>query len=256
MIFSNFYKNIFKQCVSGTLFRNIVPVELRSRSIFNAISSFKNLRKNGFNPSVIIDCGAYEGEWTKEIKRIFPGSKILLIEALPEKEKYLAKIKMEYSNVDYEIALLGARPAETVEFYKMNTGSSVFEEQSNVSRETISLPMKTLDQIVSARKINKISLLKLDVQGSEIEVLKGGLNTLRNSDMVLLECSFLQYNKGAPLFNEVLDFMSAQGFFVYDIGSLFRWKGTALLQADIIFVREDSGLRQRFFNFHGILKNG
>ena len=44
--------------------------------------------------------------------------------------------------------------------------------------------MKTLDQIVSARKINKISLLKLDVQGSEIEVLKGGLNTLRNSDMV------------------------------------------------------------------------
>ena len=190
MITLDFYKNIFKRCLSGMLFKNTVPAELRNRSIFNAVLSFRNLRKNGFNPSVIIDCGAYEGEWTKEIKRIFPDSKILLIEALPEKEKYLAKIKMEYSNVDYEMALLGARPAENIKFYKMNTGSSVFEEQSNVSREIISLPMKTLDQIVSARKINKISLLKLDVQGSEIEVLKGGLNTLRNSDMVLLECSF------------------------------------------------------------------
>lgn len=256
MIFSGFCKNIYKRCLSGMPFKNTVPAELRSRSIFNAVSSFRNLRRNGFNPSVIIDCGAYEGEWTKQIKRIFPASQILLIEALPEKEKYLAKIKRDYPGVDYEIALLGASNSEAVKFYRMNTGSSVFEEQSNVRRQEVTLPMKTLDRIVSARKINEVSLLKLDVQGSEIEVLKGGSNTLRSSDMVLLECSFLPYNKGAPLFNEVVDFMAGEGFFVYDIGSLFRWKGSAMLQADIIFAREDSALRQRFFNFRGILKNG
>jgi len=251
VIFSNFYKDIFKRYLFRPLFRNTVPVELRNRSISDTILSFKNLRERGFNPSVIIDCGAHEGWWTKKIKIIFPDSKILLIEALPEKEKYLAKIKMDYSNVDYEMALLGAYNVEAVKFYKMGTGSSVFEEQSNIPREIISLPMKTLDQIVYARKIDKISLLKLDVQGFEIEVLKGGLNTLRNSDIVLLECSFLQYNKCAPLFNELVNFMATEGFFIYDIGSLFRWKGAALLQADIIFIKKESTLRQCFFNFLG-----
>ena len=196
MIFSNLYKNIFKRHLSGMLCKNAAPAELSIRNVPDTMVSFKKLREKGFNPSVIIDCGAYEGEWTQEIKRIFPGSKILLIEALPEKEEYLAKIKMKYHDADYEIALLGACNAEAVKFYSMNTGSSVFEEQSNASRRVISLPMKTLDQIVSARKINKISLLKLDVQGSEIEVLKGGLSALRSSDVVLLECSFCSITKG------------------------------------------------------------
>ena len=117
MITLDFYKNIFKRCLSGMLFKNTVPAELRNRSIFNAVLSFRNLLRMDSTLRLLLIAALMKESGLRN-KRIFPDSKILLIEALPEKEKYLAKIKMEYSNVDYEMALLGARPAENIKFYK------------------------------------------------------------------------------------------------------------------------------------------
>src|SRR2546422_465251 len=86
--------------------------------------------------------------------------------------------------------------------------------------------------------------LKLDVQGYELEVLRGAERTLTATDVVLMEVSLLQYNAGAPLFAEVTAFMKAIGFVVYDIcGQLRRAADEALFQADLLFVREDSTLR-------------
>ena len=87
-------------------------------------------------------------------------------------------------------------------------------------------------------------LLKLDVQGYEIEVLKGGARALAEAEAFLLEVPLLQYNEGAPLFAEVVEFMKDAGFVAFDIcGQVRRETDGALFQVDILFVPERSALR-------------
>jgi FkbM family methyltransferase len=220
------------------------------KAILNTEWSLRNLKENGFFPDAIIDCGAYVGDWTRMIKKIFPNSKVLMVEANPEKETNIQEVQSEYpQTVSYAISLLGAENRMEARFYKMETGSSVFEEQSNVPRDVLLLPMKTLDEVALEKHFLDSTFIKLDVQGYELEVLKGAKEILKKAKLVLLEVSFLQYNKSAPLFGEVVNFMNIHGFVVYDLGTLVRWGvDNTLLQADIFFIKQDSPLRREFFN--------
>src|SRR3989338_719853 len=95
----------------------------------------RNLKRKGFYPKAIVDIGAYVGMWTIQINKIFPDSYILMIEAQPDKEACLKKVKDKFpSSVDYIINLVGSRNQDAMEFFQMGTGSSVLEEQSNVPR--------------------------------------------------------------------------------------------------------------------------
>ena len=128
----------------------------------------------------------------------------------------------------------------------MGTGSSVLAERSSTQRNELKLRMSTLDDLVAA-EVNSPMLLKLDVQGYELEVLRGARKILAEAEVVVIECSLIQYNDGAPLFAEVVSFMSERGFLVYDFcGHMRRESDGALFQIDVIFARENSTLRKGF----------
>ena len=164
-----------------------------------------------------------------------------MCEAQPSKKPYLEKIKQQFSSqVEYHIGLLGANKKDSMSYYLMETGSSVFEENTDYDRETVQLPMLTLDTLVDVSSLEAPFLLKLDVQGYEIEVLKGANTLLAKADIVLLEVSILEYNKGAPLIAEVIGFMDAHGFSMFDITELKRTSGNhALFQADAFFCKHE-----------------
>jgi hypothetical protein len=87
-------------------------------------------------------------------------------------------------------------------------------------------------------------LLKLDVQGFELEVLRGGRRTLELSEVVIMEVSLLPYNDGAPLFADVVAFMNEEGFVLFDFcGQLRRESDRVLFQTDVPFARRGSHLR-------------
>lgn len=211
----------------------------------------RHLKSKGFSPKVMIDCGAYIGDWTRAAKTVFPDSYVLMIEPQEDKKVYLEKVCIDYRpTVDYELALLGPENNSKIEFYEMAAGSSILQELSNVPRKMKILPLMTMDSILKKRNIGTVSILKIDVQGYELEVMKGASKTLQNTEAVILEVSLIQYNRGAPLFDEVIFFMKERGFLIYDIIDLLRWKdglswkdGT-LFQANAIFVKFDSPLRQ------------
>ena len=77
--------------------------------------------------------------------------------------------------------------------------------------------MSTLDSVVDERKMTGPILLKADVQGYELEALRGANQTLRKTEVILLEVSTLPYNIGAPLLAEVVAFMAERRFLVYDL---------------------------------------
>ena len=211
-------------------------------SMFNSMNLMK---QRGFSPKTIIDVGAYTGGWTSKVINIFPDANFIMCEAQPEKKSCLENIKAKYpTQIEYHIALLGSAEKESVPYYLMETGSSVLEENTDYNRELTQLPMHTLDNLIEPALLEQPCFLKLDVQGYEIEVLKGAQTLLDKLDIVLLEVSILEYNKGAPLLAEIISFMDNAGFSTFDITELKRTPDEHILfQADIFFCKHEHPFR-------------
>lgn len=201
-----------------------------------------NLARLGFQPEVILDVGAYEGEWTQLVGAVFPSARILMVEAQTGKEGLLAGIAAASGGrIASRIALLGPEAKQAVDFYEMELGSSVLRERCNAPSRKVTRPMTTLDAVVRETAMERVDFLKLDVQGYELEVLSGGPQTLAQAEVVLLEVSLLEVIEGAPLMPRVLDYMKERGFAPYDICTFMRRPlDRALCQVDMIFVRERS----------------
>ena len=205
--------------------------------------SLENLRRCGFQPASVIDVGGFIGEWTRRTRAIWPEAKYLMIEPQPNKQERLRALCDD--SVSLERALLGREPSAAVRFHMDDFGnSSVLESVQNKCPLAESLPMKTLDSVVAERNMNGPILIKEDVQGFELEVLRGANETLRNTEVILLEVSTLPYNVGAPLFSDVVAFMADRRFLLYDVCHLHRrYTDQAVFQMDVLFAREDSALR-------------
>jgi len=107
------------------------------------------------------------------------------------------------------------------------------------------LKTTTLKLILSEKKISsKNNLLKLDVQGSELDILKGLANKIDTFEAIILETSVRRYNKSSPLFIKVINFMYKNNFIFYDLCDLKRLDGTnsTLVQFDALFISKNSTL--------------
>jgi FkbM family methyltransferase len=209
-----------------------------------------HLRDNGFSPSAILDIGANAGEWSRVAASIFTTSRILMFDGDPENEAVLHNAVREIgARSSYALCLLGAEKKDAVTFYRPEagtTGSSVLPEMTSYDKEAIRLPMDTLDSRTENAGLGAPLLMKLDVQGFELEILKGGRKALEAAEVVITEASLLPYNEGAPLFADVVVFMHQEGFAVYDFcGQNRRESDRALFQTDVVFVRRESSLRAR-----------
>ena len=204
------------------------------------------LRQAGFAPAEIVDVGAYLGRWSWLAKQVFPDVRIFMVEAQARMSAKLDEIRRLWpADVDYAICLVGDRECEAVDFFQMETpygssGSSIYEEQTVLDRHRVSLPMHTLDRLLKDRALGAPILLKLDVQGAELDVLAGASRVLEATEFVVMEVSFLEYNKGAPDFRRTIDAMADLGFVALDLIESNRDPRGWLKQADMIFVRAGS----------------
>lgn len=191
-----------------------------------------------FAPGGIVDIGANIGAWSRQASRIF-SCPIHMIEAQPSLEPQLRQ-----TGFPYTLTLLGPEYRPSVQFHLSGTGSSVMEEVTGFSTDSIPLSMQRLDDLELA--LDPPLLLKLDVQGFELEVLTGATETLKRTEVVLTEVSLMEYNKGQPLMHEVVAWLAERDFLPFDIcGGLRRSSDAALFQTDMIFVRRDSSLRTK-----------
>lgn len=237
-----------------TILKSLLPRKLRKKiyrlgkslyvdNPFPSIeASLDALKTWGFNPGHVIDIGAYHGEWTKMLKQRFPQASVLMVEAQTDKAEILGSVRRQFDDkVFISSSLLGPEDGKQVEFTEMETGSSVFEEQSPYQRNKTLREQITLDTLIKEYPdFARPDFLKLDVQGYELEVLKGASQLLANTEIVLMEASFIPVNQGAPLIDEVIAFMSGHGFRLLDFCSQIRRKDGALWQTDLLFIHNAS----------------
>jgi hypothetical protein len=114
-------------------------------------------------------------------------------------------------------------------FYKENT-----EWYENEKSHTISVNLDTLDN-KNYFPNQMIDLVKIDVQGSELDILIGGRKTIRRSKYVLLEVSTVQYNVNAPLMDIVVEKMKEYEFRIEEILNFNKLSNGQIFQMDILF---------------------
>lgn len=216
-------------------------------------ASLAYLREWGFRPQHVVDVGAYHGEWTRMVKAIYPEANVLMVEPQESKRNTLEQVRADFApDVRLETTLLGATENETVEFVEMETGSSVFEELSDYyPRKTVEKRLTTLDALLSAATDwSRIDFLKLDVQGYELEVLRGAPRSLPRSEFVLLEVSIVPRNEGCPTIDGVFEFMTSHGFRLLDFCGQWRRPNKALAQTDLLFLNARSSYAPHVFYDH------
>ncbi len=198
-----------------------------------------------FEPRTILDIGAQVGDFYRECKQTWPDSQVMMIEATKECEPYLKD-----TGGNYLIAVLSDEK-KTIPFYKTklaetNTGNSVYRELTSAysddnliveDRETT-----TLDELYDGYT-TIFDLVKLDTQGSEIDIMNGGSRLLKNTAVVILEVSHVEYNEKAPLVEEVKEYMESIGFiYNMEIGRSYSddfQTNDGIIQRDFVFVNKE-----------------
>ena len=203
-----------------------------------------SLLKDKISPNYILDIGCGHGEWFLKCNNFFPNSIYYLFDANIKNEDALSKLKNKFTNVNYKICLL-SNTIKKIKFFNMGYGSSVYSENTNFKRKEEILTSSTLENELSKVNINSFNnIIKLDVQGSEIDILKGLKKSISFFEVIILETSVKEYNKNSPLFIDVVNYMDNENYIFYDLCDLKRLghKNSLLLQFDAIFVRKNSDL--------------
>jgi FkbM family methyltransferase len=206
-------------------------------------ASLRRLRGAGFHPDAALDIGAYKGEWTRTFKSVFPDARVLMIEPQPELQEYLQEASRQYSSVHTSMSLLGSTSGTQATFHVDATGSRVARDDGAWQGTSLHLSTRTLDDVIAECGFGRASMLKLDVQGYELEVLRGASDTLRAVEVIILEVSLLGLIPEAPLFAEVVRAMDELDCQVYDVaGIITRPYDRAVWQLDVVFVGRSSPL--------------
>jgi len=199
----------------------------------------EEVRDLGINPVAILDVGAHTGQFYGWAKRVWKDSVIWMIEANHLHERVLRDITHNRSD-EYMIAALGDEERE-VTFYtrsdKPHTEGNSYYKEANywdipqlVQKSKIKL--QTLDDLFTDD--TTFEVIKLDTQGSELDILKGGINLCKRASVIILEVSYIEYNEGAPSNQEVVKFMEDFGFSEkMSIGE--HYDGDKIVQKDVVF---------------------
>lgn len=199
----------------------------------NTLDNFlRDLKGKNLDLSVVYDIGACVGNWSTHYKSILPDSRFVLFEANPFYCQFLQNTGFEF----YQTALSNPGRGNVEFFNGNNTGDSYYKETTGWydHQSSITLETKTLDQIVDHYKLPIPNFIKIDTQGSELDILSGA-SFLDRVNLIYTECPIICYNKGAPNINDYLDFFKQRNFIPIDIFEIHRAEDT-LLQIDIMFM--------------------
>ena len=207
------------------------------------LKAFRTLRARDFAPRFIVDVGVADG--TPDLYRCFPEAEFLLIEPLEEYRPDLERI-CRTRKADYILAAAGAAAGEMQINVRPDDldGSSLYRDRAEVEVTLRTVPVVRLDDVVPGDAPGPL-LIKIDVQGAELETLRGATETLRRTDMVIAETSVIATLHEAPELFDMVAFMHERGFVVFDVlGGLYRPLDGALAQLDLVFVPRDHPLRR------------
>jgi FkbM family methyltransferase len=202
----------------------------------NYINCLKIMEHSGYELKTVYDIGAYHGGWSRTLKKFYPSVEIIMFEANPAHSDALSNSGIKFFNV-----ALSNPGRQYVEFFNgQDSGDSYYKETTRHYDHKSSVQVKchTLDDIVRDNNLAIPNFIKIDTQGSELDILAGASSLLSQVDLCYVECPIIEYNKDAPVISDYLKFFKENNFVPIDIYEVHRSE-FILLQIDIMFMRRD-----------------
>lgn len=196
----------------------------------------------------VLDIGAHRGEFSSAIRVYLPDVSITAFEPLPDCcEALVARMSGRGRFAAHCVALAAGEGETTFHRSSFSKASSLLSMDARHEREfpwssgseALSVQVRPLDSYAGELDLAPRCLMKIDVQGAELQVLKGATRTLEAIDYVLVETSFVKLYEGQANFADVYDMLSVRGFQFAGIWDQLqsREDGT-IIQADALFRRE------------------
>ena len=194
----------------------------------------------------VVDVGANKGQFSLATKKNLKDAKIHAFEPLAKPADKFSKLFKNDDNVMLYKMAIGQKKRKVLMNVSHSDDSSsllnISELQNNLFPDTYKsgsemIYENTLESVMDINKILEPSLLKIDVQGYEMEVLKGSHSYLKKFTYIYCECSYLSLYEDQPLASDIVEFLSKNSFELDGIyNTCYTKEGTAI-QSDFLFKR-------------------
>jgi FkbM family methyltransferase len=204
---------------------------------------FCALRRLSFD--TIVDVGANRGQFALLARTLWPRAKLFCFEPLKEPRNLMRRTLRDAQIVISEFAL-GKTNYQSHMYVTMQDDSSSLLSPSEIQAAVFStktkrietgILIKRLDEVIDPSDLGPSTLLKIDVQGTELEVLEGAVNILNSIQNIYVECSYQELYAGQHLVSEVMEFLRSQKFQLIGVFNQYDCAERGSLQADFLFER-------------------
>jgi FkbM family methyltransferase len=196
------------------------------------------------NIRTVVDVGANIGQFSLLCRVLFPAARIYAFEPQLKAARRFAELFTADAPVTLFRSAIGVQSGQIDIHVSRRHDSSSLLPISRMMTEifpgtdeigTVAVSIGPLITFISAEQIIGPALLKIDVQGTELEVLKGCDHLLNRFRYIYAELSFIELYKGQSLCSDVIRFLDQQGFHILGINNLTTDKSGRAVQADFLF---------------------
>lgn len=197
----------------------------------------------------IVDVGANRGQFALAARKVFPNASIHSFEPLVEPLHIFKKVFNGDPNITlYPYAVGREKMISIIHVTKDDDSSSLLpikQMQSDLfpgtlERETRQVMVYPLSQVLDSSRIPPASLLKIDAQGFEMEVLQGCEEILGKFSHLYIECSFVELYGGQALVHQVIAWLEERRFVLSSIHNLYYGRNGMAVQGDFLFSKKIS----------------
>jgi FkbM family methyltransferase len=196
------------------------------------------------NARTVIDVGANKGQFSLVARDLFGNARIFAFEPLEAERRIYQSVISD--PVQMHSVALGATKGSAKFFVASRADSSSLFAPGKIQKtaygvtlsSTTTVQVETLENVIDPKAMVGPVLLKLDVQGAELQVLQGAKSILPLIDAIYCEVSFVELYEQQPTAGNVVAFLNGDGFELRGVFNLSSTKQFGPTQADFLFCRK------------------
>jgi FkbM family methyltransferase len=199
----------------------------------------------GYNLPVIYDIGASSCAWTGMMCKVFPLSQFVLFEPRAHMnasfKSQFQNLKTIYPKISMNAVAIGEKDDEIeIDMLEDVDGHPIVQNDLLVQSNVATVPVRSIDSIVTKREYPQPDFLRLDVGGGEIAAIKGAATSLPGVQFLFLETWLQRGNDMTrPLFHEMVPFLAQQNFVPYEFTDVYRSHNGETASIDVVFINKN-----------------
>lgn len=203
----------------------------------------RRLLDAGIEIENVYDIGASNGYWSARLKAVVPSARFDLFEPLasPQYAEMLAKVLQRHPDFLMHRVALGAENEELLlNIYDIHEGNSLIDSNWEGVKDKQPVTVRKLDEYAAEQHLPRPDIVKMDTQGFELNILRGGEKVCCSAKALMLETWLYRgYGKETPVLSEIIEWFDVRGFAMVGMGDAFASPDLRVQSIDTYFLRND-----------------